>query len=266
MAVAECARNVACTGGKPLGLTDCLNFGNPEKPETMWRFARAVDGLAAACRTLSVPVVSGNVSLYNETDGRPILPTPTVAVVGLLEHPDHLLRLGFSRTGAVIAHLGALGAGNLGGSEWLVQRTGRVTGDTPGVDLDAELALQRCVLALAREGLLDSAHDVSDGGIGVCLAEACIQNGLGARLRLPNSDKLTVEGCLFGEEPSRVVVSFARDHEARVAATCDAHGVPFVALGAVGGTSLVIEDLVDVEVADLALAHDSALEEIIGSD
>src|SRR5690606_14702458 len=111
-------RNVICAGGKPLGLTDCLNFGSPEKPDTMWRFARAIDGIKEACEALSVPVVSGNMSLYNETDGRPILPTPTVAVVGQLEEAGHRIPSAFARAGALIAHLGVPSRGALGGSEW----------------------------------------------------------------------------------------------------------------------------------------------------
>jgi phosphoribosylformylglycinamidine synthase len=264
MAVAECARNVVCAGGEPLGLTDCLNFGNPEKPDTMWRFARAIDGLAEACRALSVPVVSGNVSLYNETDGRPILPTPTVAVVGQLASADDRLGLAFRSDGAVVAQLGKSGKGQLGGSEWLTRRTGRVTGEAPHIDLDAEVRLQRAVLALARAHVLESAHDASDGGLAVCIAESCIGGGLGARLRLPNVETLTAEAVMFGEDPSRVVVSFRPEHATKVQAVCVEHRVPYTPLGAVGGDALVLEGLATVPVADLATAHERALVPIVG--
>ncbi|HJK98576.1 MAG TPA: phosphoribosylformylglycinamidine synthase subunit PurL [Polyangiaceae bacterium LLY-WYZ-14_1] len=264
MAVAECARNVVCTGAEPLGLTDCLNFGNPEKPDTMWRFAQAIDGLAAACTALGIPVVSGNVSLYNETDGRPILPTPTVAVVGQVDHPSQLLRLGFVREGDAIAHLGRPGGGSLGGSEWLVQHTGRVTGGATLIDLDAEARLQRLLRVLARERLLSSAHDVSDGGIGVCLAEACIGGGIGARVALPGRGEQTVEGVLFSEEPSRVVVSFPPEHRERLEALCVGEGVPVTDLGVVGGDVLDIDGLLEVPVVQLTERHASALDAIVG--
>jgi phosphoribosylformylglycinamidine synthase len=264
MAVAECARNVVCSGGRPLGLTDCLNFGNPEKPDTMWRFARAIDGLAEACEALSVPVVSGNVSLYNETDGRPILPTPTVAIVGQLADPAHRVRSAFSAAGDVIAHLGAPSRGALGGSEWWVQKTGAVGGEPVGIDLSAEVALQRAVLALAREGLLDSAHDASDGGLGVALAEKCLGGGLGCRVRLPGDESIAPAARLFSEEPTRVLVSFAPEHRERVRALCEEHGVPFEAIGEVGGEALVVDGVLDVPVTELAALHHRALEPIVG--
>ncbi|MGE3636471.1 MAG: phosphoribosylformylglycinamidine synthase subunit PurL, partial [Sandaracinaceae bacterium] len=156
MAVAECARNIAVSGGLPLGLTDCLNFGNPQIPETMWRFARAIDGLKEACEALDVPVVSGNVSLYNETDGRPILPTPTVAIVGQLERAEHRVRNAFVRDGDVVAHLGVPSRGALGGSELWVWRTGYVGGEPVGIDLAAEVQLQAALRSLAKRRLLAS--------------------------------------------------------------------------------------------------------------
>ncbi len=264
MAVAECARNVVCAGAEPLGLTDCLNFGSPEKPETMWRFARAVDGIRDACLKLDVPVVSGNVSFYNETDGRPILPTPTVAIVGLVREAADRLTMGFAAGGDVIAHLGVRSRGALGGSEWLVQRTGRVTGVTPGIDLDRELALQKAILALARAHVLSSAHDVSDGGIAVCLAECCIAGGRGARVKVPGADELTAEGALFAEEPSRVVVSFAPRHAETVQRICEEHGVPLASIGVVDGETLVLEGLAEVPVRDLEHAWSRALDPIVG--
>jgi phosphoribosylformylglycinamidine synthase len=264
MAVAECARNVVCAGGEPLGLTDCLNFGSPQKPETMWRFARAIDGIRDACLELDVPVVSGNVSLYNETDGRPILPTPTVAVVGQLRDPRDRLTMGYARDGDVIAHLGAPSRGALGGSEWLVQQTGRVTGVPPGIELRAERALQHAVLELARAHVLSSAHDVSDGGLAICLAECCLAGGRGARVRVPKADALTAEGCLFSEEPSRVIVSFAPEHQERIASICVRHDVPFSAIGVVDGDALALEGMGSVKVRELFDAWSRALEPIAG--
>ena len=263
MAVAECARNIACSGGKPLGTTDCLNFGSPETPTTMWRFARAIDGLAEACTALDVPIVSGNVSLYNETDGKPILPTPTVAVVGQLEDPSHRVPSGFRVPGDVIAHLGVPSRGALGGSEYWVSRTGRVGGAPVGIDLDAEVRLQRALLALAKARLLSSAHDVSDGGFGVCVAEACIANGLGCRVSLPGAGDVPPAARLFSEEPTRVVVSFAEADRDAVAAVCAEHGVPLAPIGEVAGDHVDIEDALRVSVADLAARHLAALDAIV---
>jgi phosphoribosylformylglycinamidine synthase len=264
MAVAECCRNIVCAGGEPLGLTDCLNFANPERPDTMWRFARAVDGIAEACRKLEVPVVSGNVSFYNETDGRPILPTPTVAVVGQLRQADDRLGIGFRTPGHMIAMLGRPGEGLLGGSEWLFQRSGKVSGRPLQIDLDAELSLEKAVLALARDHVLASAHDVSDGGLGVCLTESCIAGNIGARIRLPAIQPL--EGVLFGEEPSRVVVSFAPWLRSSVEKVAAAHGVPVTMLGAVDGDSLAFDGLCDVKVARLAEASRRCLAAIVGDE
>ncbi len=266
MAVAECARNVVCAGGEPLGLTDCLNFGSPEKPETMWRFARAVDGIAEACRALELPVVSGNVSFYNETDGRPILPTPTVAVVGQLRDADDRLGLAFRKTGDLVAHLGVPSEGAMGGSEWLTDRTGRVTGEPLQIDLVAEAALQKGLLALARAHVLESAHDASDGGVGVCLAESCIAGGIGAVVTLPDPAMLPVEELLFSEQPSRVIVSFAPTARAEVERICADHTLRCTLLGTVGGNALVLHGLGTARVADLRAAHEAALTSIVGDD
>ena len=265
MAVAECTRNVVCVGAKPLGLTDCLNFGNPEVPEQMWRFAQAIDGLAAACTALVTPVVSGNVSFYNETDRKSILPTPTVAVVGQLEDPAHRLGLGFLSEGDVVAHLGRPSRGVLGGSEWLVQTTGLVTGAPVGIDLDAEAALQHAMLELAQRQLVRSAHDVSDGGFAMCLAEACIAHGHGARVSLPAGGDAPAHALLFSEEPSRIIVSLPSGNVDEALSVCKRLGVPFETLGEVAGDTLAIEGVCDVPVEALAHAHASALDAIVGN-
>jgi phosphoribosylformylglycinamidine synthase len=263
MAVAECTRNVVCVGAKPLGLTDCLNFGNPEVPEQMWRFSSAIDGLAAACNALGAPVVSGNVSFYNETDGKPILPTPTVAVVGQLEDPAHRLGLGFASDGDVIAHLGRASRGVLGGSEWLVQRTGSLAGTPVGIDLEAEAALQHAMLELARRRLLKSAHDISDGGFAVCMAEACIAHGLGARVTLPSSEDAPAHALLFSEEPTRIVVSLSPRNVGEVGGLCKRYGVPFEKIGRVTGQTLAIEGVCEVPIEELAESHAAAFDSIL---
>src|SRR5262245_37947592 len=175
-ALAESARNVACAGGRPLGATNCLNFGNPERPAIMWQFARAVEGLGAACRALGVPITGGNVSLYNETDGKAIYPTSTIGVVGLLEHADRVIGRRFQLSGDVVVLLGE-GSGGLGGSEYLKLMFDLVRGVPPAVDLERERALQALLVQLADERLLKSAHDCSDGGIAVTLAECAFDTG-----------------------------------------------------------------------------------------
>jgi phosphoribosylformylglycinamidine synthase len=259
MIVAECTRNLACVGAKALGVTDCLNFGSPQNPETMWRFARAIDGIAAACRALDAPVVSGNVSLYNETDGRPILPTPTIAAVGALQSLDDRLELGFESDGSVVALLGPQGSGKLGGSEWFTQRAGKVSGEPLSIDLAVEAALQKTILELARARALESAHDVSDGGIAVALAECAIARGLGAHVKLPIG-RMPLEAALFHEEPSRVIVSFATEKRDEVRRAAERNGVPFAVLGVVQGDRLVLEGVLDEPVSALRSAHRSALD------
>lgn len=267
MAVAECARNIVCAGGLPLGLTDCLNFGSPEKPETMWRFARSVDGIADACNALSVPVVSGNVSLYNETDGRSILPTPTVGIVGQLESAEDRVPSAFTTAGDVVAHIGVPSRGALGGSEWLTQKVGRVDGQPVGIDLDAEVRLQKSILSLARAHVLSSAHDISDGGFATCLAESCLGQGQGCTVRMPTATEETPpEALLFSEEPSRVIVSFAPGKQSVVEAACLKYGVAFEVLGEVGGSQMNIEGIARIEVSVLKRSHDRALASIVGDD
>jgi phosphoribosylformylglycinamidine synthase II len=269
MAVAECARNVVCSGAEPLGLTDCLNFASPKNEHTMWRFARAIEGLGDACRALSVPIVSGNVSLYNETDGKPILPTPSVAIVGQLASPDDRVGSAFQVAGDVIVHLGKPSGGNLGGSELRVQLTGAVGGTPQRIDLDAEVRLQKAMLAMARAHVVRSAHDVSDGGFAACVAESAIGGGLGARVRIPglaDADPSVPRAALsFGEEPSRIVLSMSKDDVSAARKIAAAHDVPFEVIGEVGGTTLVIEGTLEVEVSRLADAHHRCLEPIVGA-
>ncbi|HKU41594.1 MAG TPA: phosphoribosylformylglycinamidine synthase subunit PurL, partial [Polyangiales bacterium] len=261
MAVAECARNLACVGAEALGLTDCLNFGSPERPETMWRFARSVDGIRDACNALGIPVVSGNVSLYNETEGQPILPTPTVAIVGQLQAAEDRVTLAFS-PGCRVALLGVPARGALGGSEWLTSKVDDVTGEPVGIDLAAEAKLQRLLVLLARARLLASAHDVSDGGIAVALAESCIARGVGCEVKLGLSQGRELAK-LWSEEPSRVVISYRPEHEAKLRAESQAAGVPFHVLGQTGGDVLAIDQVVRVPVAALAEAHRNALDPVV---
>ena len=274
MAIAEVCRNLVCSGAEPIGITDCLNFGNPERPEVMEQFARAVDGIAAACKALGVPIVSGNVSLYNETDGRSILPTPTVAAVGLFASREDVVTAHFKRAGDAVLLLGEAASGGahaLGGSEWLVRTLGGLGGEAPLIELAAEVALQKLVLALARAHLLESAHDVSDGGLGATLAECCAAGpeNLGARIELPaTAAALDALSRLFGEAPSRVVVSVKAMAVDRVLAAAKSADVPAWRIGVTGGETLAISasplGSLSVAVAEVRARRAACLEGIVG--
>jgi phosphoribosylformylglycinamidine synthase len=266
IAVAEAARSIAATGARPLAVTDCLNFGNPERPEIMGQFEAAVRGLSEACRALSVPVVSGNVSFYNETDGRPILPTPTVGMVGLLEDVSRHVRLPFREAGDVIALLGA-SRDELGASEYLRTVHGRDEGPCPEVDLEAERRLVDLLVQLCGKSLLSSAHDVSDGGLAVALAECAMSGALGAEVRLPAG--LRLSSLLFGETTGRVLLSFPSGNESPIRSAAAEMGVPFAPIGSVGGERLRISldgrKVVDEDVASLRDLWTSAFERAIES-
>jgi phosphoribosylformylglycinamidine synthase II len=243
LAVAEAARNVACAGARPLGATNCLNFGNPERPAIMWQFAQAVEGIGVACRALGVPITGGNVSLYNETDGIAIYPTPVIGVVGLLEHADRVMSGRFKETGDVVVLLGD-GRGELGGSEYLKVVYDQVRGIPPALDLDRELALQRLVVEMAEERLIRSADDCSDGGIAVTLAECCFDSGgMGAEISIDSTEissdqHLNDAAALFGESASRIVVSTGGDDVTRVLELAAAAKVPARVIGRTGGNRL----------------------------
>jgi phosphoribosylformylglycinamidine (FGAM) synthase-like enzyme len=246
LAVAEAARTVACAGARPLGATNCLNFGNPERPAIMWQFARAVEGIGAACRALGVPITGGNVSLYNETDGNAIYPTPTIGVVGLLEHADRVVSRQFKESGDLILLLGRSGTGELGGSEYLKTLHGVVHGVPPALDLGAERALQDLLVTLAAGRLVRSAHDCSDGGIAVAIAECCFDSGgIGAEssfdaVNVARDPQVNVAAALFGESASRALVSIAADAVTEVLARAAAAGVPARVIGETGGNRLRI--------------------------
>ena len=238
LAVAEAARNVACAGGQPVGATNCLNFGNPEKPEIMWQFARAVEGMGAACRALGIPITGGNVSLYNETDGRAVLPTPVLGVVGLIEQADAVVRRAFRHEGDAIVLLGQ-SRDELGGSEYLKVLHGLIRGVPPTLDLRQEAALHRLLVEGASSGLIRSAHDCAEGGLAVTLAECCFDTGFGADADLSpvpaGAAGFGDIATLFGESASRVVVSVGRDRTAELEARAAKEGVAAAVIGRVGG-------------------------------
>ena len=245
LAVAEAARNVACSGARPLAATNCLNFGNPERPAIMWQFAKAVEGIGEACRALDVPITGGNVSLYNETDGKAIYPTPTIGVVGLLEHADRVVGRRFQESGDAIVLLGE-GRGELGGSEYLKVVHDLVRGVPPALDLGAERALQALLVTLAGARLVRSAHDCSDGGRAVTVAECCFEtNGIGAELSIEGAPvsrdaRTNAAAALFGESASRVIVSVVPEHVTTVLQRAAAARVPARVIGQTGGNRLRI--------------------------
>ena len=208
LAVVEAARNLVCSGAQPLGATDCLNFGNPERPDIMWQFIMAVEGLADACRALEIPVVSGNVSLYNETNSLSIYPTPIIGMVGLIERQEDITTQWFKQPGDVILLLGETRE-DIGGTEYLKVIHSREQGMPPWLDLEREQAMQKCLLSLIQQGWIQSAHDCSEGGLLVTLAESCLTHPtskVGANISL-NQERLRLDALLFGESPSRVVIS-----------------------------------------------------------
>jgi phosphoribosylformylglycinamidine synthase len=269
LAVAEAARNVACAGARPLAATNCLNFGNPERPPIMWQFAKAVEGIGAACRALDVPITGGNVSLYNETDGRAIYPTPIIGVVGLLEHADRVVSRRFHGAGDTIVLLGT-GRGELGGSEYLKVVGDLVRGMPPALDLEAERALQALLVTLASERLIRSAHDCSDGGLAVAVAECCFDTGgIGAEIAIDRVDvardsRLNVAAALYGESASRAVVSAPPDLVAAVLHRAAAADVPAHVIGRTGGARLRMAvggtSVIDLAVDDAERVWSSAID------
>ncbi len=265
MAVAEACRNVAASGAAPLAITDCLNFGNPQKPEVYYQLEECIRGMADACRALGVPVVSGNVSLYNETQGEAVYPTPVVGAVGLLDDARDALSAAFAREGDAVLLLGASPADDaaLAGSEYLAVEHGTVAGK-PAIDLDAEARLQRLLVGLGRERLLSSAHDCSDGGLAVALAESAILGNVGFTGTGDWSGGRW-DAALFGETPSRAIVSCAEADVERVEAASRANGVPCTGLGVTGGGRFIIPRIVNEPIADLAEAFFGSLERALNA-
>ncbi|MQB00498.1 MAG: phosphoribosylformylglycinamidine synthase subunit PurL [Actinobacteria bacterium] len=230
LAVAEAARNVACTGARPVAITNCLNFGNPEKSDVMWQFVEAVRGIGDACSALGTPVTGGNVSFYNETKGRAIYPTPIIGMLGILERPSASVGLGFRSEGDVIMTAGATSPDDLGGSEYAKVVNGVVAGKPPGLDLDAERALIGFLQEGAASGLLHSAHDPSLGGLVIAIAESGLASDLGFELEASFDHRI-----LFSESPSRAVVTCAPEREVELEGLAERHGVPLARTGLVGG-------------------------------
>ncbi|MFC7387300.1 phosphoribosylformylglycinamidine synthase subunit PurL [Sphaerisporangium rhizosphaerae] len=261
LALAEAYRNVAVTGARPLAVTNCLNFGSPEDPEVMWQFAEAVRGLADACKTLGVPVTGGNVSFYNQTGSTPIHPTPVVGVLGVLDDVRARVRHGFTAPDLKIVLLGDT-RDEFGGSEWAHVAHGHLGGLPPAVHLEAERALAGVLVEAAGRGLVDGSHDVSDGGLAIALAEACMARGVGAAVQLPGGDAFTD---LFSESTARVLLAVRPESYDELADLCARREVPAYCLGTTGGSALTVEGVLSIPVEELRAVHEATLPAVFSS-
>jgi len=275
-AVAEATRNVACAGGVPVGATNCLNFGNPEKPHIMWQFSQAIDGITKACEELDVPITGGNVSLYNETLGEGIYPTPVMGIVGIVEDVSKAVRPSFKEAGRAIVLLSASESGDatdaeieFGSSEYAKEILGSLWGFPPALELEQEAALQKAVVKMIQAGLLDSAHDISEGGIAVTLAESAFEKGVGFRVNLPALDH-PAECTLFGEDASRIIVSCDLKHLERIKSIAGEFGLSSEQIGSTVSEQAEIQldgrAVVSAKVSELRSAYEGVIERILKSD
>jgi len=263
IAVCEAARNLACSGAQPLAITDCLNFGNPEKDDVYYQLKECIAGMARACRELKIPVISGNVSLYNETRGEAVYPTPVVGMVGLIEDVAKHCTSGFKNEGDLVFLLGEGNTvdGSIGSSEYLELTHGMIKGN-PHIDLEMEKRLQRCCLQAIRRGFINSAHDCSEGGLAVTLAESCLANGLGFI-----SSEWDIEGrldaALFGEAQSRIVVSIAPKSSWKLQKLADHYRIAATKLGVVGGKRFILKGYTDLSLKEIGEAWWGGLEKLL---
>jgi phosphoribosylformylglycinamidine synthase II len=275
-AVADAARNVACSGATPVGATNCLNFGNPEKPQIMWQFSKAIDGITKACEELDVPITGGNVSFYNETLGEGIYPTPVIGIVGILEDVHKALFPSFREPGRPVVLLRASEAGDLtdaesefGSSEYAKEILRALWGFPPALELEREAALQKALVEMIGAGLVESAHDCSEGGLAVTLAESAFANGVGVRVNLASQD-LPPEFVLFGEDASRVVISCDRSHLARIQQIASKHNLSAEEIGETVPEQLEIKVdgrvVVSAPVSELREGFEGALEAALRTD
>lgn len=262
IAVAEAARNCACTGALPVAITNCLNFGNPYDPEVYWQFSEAIRGMGDACRAFDTPVTGGNVSFHNQSQQHAIQPTPTIGMLGLIDDVDRTVGAAFTEAGATVMMLGWQRS-HLGGSEYRKMLGEPLVGEAPFLSLDEEIRLQRVLIAAIRSGEVVAAHDCAEGGLLVALAEMTFANGIGATVTVPFEHHAAN---LFGEAQSRVLVAVPTASVDAVERRCAADGVPVVRLGVTGGDRLVVEGLVDSAVAELGDVYEGALPAILSSE
>ena len=251
MAVAEAARNLVCTGAKPLAITNCLNFGNPTKPEIFWQFKEAVAGMKEACEVLDTPVTGGNVSFYNESYGEAVYPTPVIGMIGLIEDVNKIITKRFQFENDKIILLGQNPSSDiceLGGSMFLKDILGTQKGPCPSIDLDMEKRIQQFTLEMIDKGIVHAAHDCSEGGLGVALAEICIAGKLGANISIKSENPALA---LFNEYPSRILLSVSPENEGKVLKEAEEKNIPCAVLGTSTGKRLVIKNVIDLSLEDL---------------
>ena len=263
IAVAEAARNLACSGARPLAITDCINFGNPENNDVYYQMKECISGMAQACRKLRVPVISGNVSLYNETKGEAVYPTPVVGMVGLINNVNRHCTSGFKNEGDVVFLLGDIQTADssLGSSEYLELIHSIIKG-SPYIDLEMEKRLHRCCLEGIRRGIINSAHDCSEGGLAICLAESCLAGNLGfISQNLEITDRL--DAALFGEIQSRIIVSVAPDSAKKLKEVADRQQVSVKKLGTVSGKRFILEGYIDLALEEMRDVWRDGLEKLL---
>ena len=261
IAVAEAARNVVCSGAKPLAITNCLNFGNPMKPEIFWQFRKAVEGISEACRALETPVTGGNVSFYNESPKGAIYPTPTIGMVGILEDIDLRIPSFFQKGGDTIYLLGET-FDELGGSQYLLTEHNLRMGLPPALDLKKERALQNFILEGSKARFLNSCHDISDGGLAVALSESLLgrlNHPLGAQVELNFGNRLRKDSLLFGESQSRVLVSVDSNNERPLELLAKKYGVPYFKIGQVTPSRLKIGSFIDLSSDEIEKTYRNAI-------
>jgi phosphoribosylformylglycinamidine synthase len=264
IAVAEAARNLVCVGAKPLAITDGINFGNPKNPEVFWQFKQAALGISAACRALNTPVVSGNVSFNNENPKGSVDPTPIVGMVGLIKDKAKIVSQYFKNEGDVILLLGK-NKEELGGSEYLKTIHGLKKGKCPTIDLKLEKSVQKTTLEAIAKGLIQSAHDCSEGGLAVALAECCISSSakkIGAIVSLP-SGRVRKDVLLFGESQSRIILSAKEKNVKKILQIAKKNKAPLAVIGNVRGGKLTINKLINLSVSDLHTAWSKAIEKYL---
>jgi phosphoribosylformylglycinamidine synthase len=266
IAVAESARNIVCSGGLPLGVTNCLNFGNPYKPEIYWQFAQSVAGMGEACRYFNTPVTGGNVSFYNESPNTTVYPTPVIGMVGIVEDLSHITTSYFKNQGDLIYLIGQ-DKEELGGSEYLKVIHNLVVGDCPSIDIETEKQIQNLLLDLIKKGLVNSAHDISEGGIGVCLAECCVinqENLIGCEVSIPI--KTRKDFSLFSESQSRIIISISPNNKNQVEELIRSYQISFTQLGVVGGRTLKLRDLFEVDLIEINEIYYNTIPKLMSSE
>jgi phosphoribosylformylglycinamidine synthase len=275
-AVADVDPKLACSGATPIRATNCLNFGNPEKPNIMWQFSQTIDGITKACEELDTPITGGNVSFYNETLGEGIYPTPVIGVVGILEDVHKAAKMHFAKPGRKVVMLRATRPGDavdaeleFGSSEYAKEILGAVWGYPPDLDLEKEATLQRALVAIIQSGLVESVHDCADGGLSVALVEAALPAGVGVSAKLPKQ-KFALEFALFAEDASRVVLSCDPMHLARIQQVAEEYGVFADVLGETGSDRVEItidgQPVISASIPELRNAYEGALEKALRTE